>query len=246
MHCWDWVVADRFVPVLSFGFSTLTVNPQAGGGGGNATCDGYVRTFVSGAGTTWASLYGSSSGYAASTSDANFYIVSVVCGTTTNQYQTILRAILSFNTSSLTSAATISEAVLSLYGTASYSVEQTGYAIDVFTATPANVNNIVVGDYAQFQATSQTGGASIAFPSWSTSGYNAFTLSATGIGNISKTGVSVFSLREASYDATNTAPPWVSSQNAGLGGYFADNGSNEPKLVVTYTPSASAGFFPFF
>ena len=39
-HAWDGLIADSFWPELSFGFSTLTVNPQAGSGGSNVTCDG--------------------------------------------------------------------------------------------------------------------------------------------------------------------------------------------------------------
>ena len=56
MHAYDWLLPDRVSqrwvqslirpmrPVFEgFGLSTLTAYPQAGGGGSNVTCDGYVE-----------------------------------------------------------------------------------------------------------------------------------------------------------------------------------------------------------
>jgi hypothetical protein len=99
----------------------------------------------------------------------------------------------------------------------------------------------VAGDYAGCGSTSFTG-APKSYSGWSTGGYNDFTFNATGIAAISLTGVSCFSVRNANYDVAGIEPAWSSNFLSNIAAYTADNGSNEPQLVVTYTaPSYDIG-----
>src|SRR3989344_4566684 len=87
----------------------------------------------------------------------------------------------------------------------------------------------------------------ISYTNWSISDYNDFTLNSSGLAQISKTGISKFGMREASYDVANTQPTWGSGQEFSVSGRFADKAgtSEDPKLVVTHSapqnsaPSAS-------
>jgi hypothetical protein len=72
--------------------------------------------------------------------------------------------------------------------------------------------------------------------------YNAFTFNATGKGTINRAGISSYCFRNANYDVAGTVPPWTSGNSSLFLVYMADNGSNEPQLVVTYTaPSYDIG-----
>ena len=116
--------------------------------------------------------------------------------------------------------------------------------MDVYTSTPANNNNVVVGDYLQTQSVSQTG-SPITYANWDDGdvNYNDFIFNATGRGNINKTGVSPFAIRNANYDVTGTMPAWQSTALVSqLSGYFADQAdvTKDPKLVVVHAAAAGA------
>ena len=83
----------------------------------------------------------------------------------------------------------------------------------------------------------------ITIASWSTAGYNNFTLNAAGISNINKTGASWFGTR-LSGDFDNSEPVYSASLIARVNIYLADNTgtTNDPKLVVIHTtPPPSSG-----
>jgi len=67
-----------------------------------------------------------------------------------------------------------------------------------------------------------------------TGAYNDFTLNASGIANIAKTGISKFGYRHA-VDIDNSAPTWGSGADSYFTASFSDTGSNQPKLDVTFT-----------
>lgn len=133
------------------------------------------------------------------------------------------RSFVLFDTSALTSGATISAAVLSLN---SGGAKDGTTAVDIVSGSPASNTAIVADDYDQCGSTSF---GSIASTS---NGYNDFTLSAAGIATISKTGVSKFCARHNG-DLNNTTPAarhYSYMRSADLSGT-----STDPKLVVTYT-----------
>lgn len=246
MHAWDWAVADRWTPRLSFGFDTLTVYPDPDAE--TTSVDGRVwQTSSPPGGGTWASVR---DGAGTDADDAATQgSVMIHAGTTSNLWQQIDRRIDLFDTSALTAGATISAGVLSLSG--NWNSEHTLGAspvpdIDIYTSAPASNTAIVGADFDSLGTTSQTG-APIAFGSWANSEfgtYNAFTFDATGRGNISKTSISKFGARNGNYDVANTAPTWSSNNRIRFDIFSADNTGTaaDPKLVVTYTLPGGSPF----
>jgi len=138
-----------------------------------------------------------------------------------------------FDTSSLTSSATISSAIISLYKYNSYDGDNdaNGYTVIVSGKTPASNTALVLGDYDQVGSTALSN--TIDTTIFAT-GYNDYTLNATGLGEILKTGISYFATREG-HDLNNDQP--LNSTNNGIAVRMADDvgTSQDPKLVVTYT-----------
>jgi hypothetical protein len=233
IHAWDWLIADRFVPRLSYGFSTLTQFP--GSTGTDNPVDGVVG--VNPAGSSWASIR------AAAGDDAQ--ITNTIDDSTllqTNasaQYIHMYRAIHCFNTAALTSGASISSAVLSHYVFALLaSANVAGYSID--HCSPASTTNLSNSDYNIANWDSVKQATDIAQASITTGAYNDWTLNATGIGNISKTGITKFGLR-SSNDLTNTDPIFGNGKTNSLETYMSNQGAttNDPKLVLTYTTATT-------
>ena len=237
LHTWDWCVADRWVPELSFGFSTLTKYPDADPE--TNTVDGYVyQGYSTGSGVSWATII-AAAGNNVTDTVANDDVIWLWADTSSGNWQACLRAIYLFDTQTLTSSAVISAAVISLYGTGKSDGLAVTPDIDIYTSAPASNTVLAAGDYDSLGSTSQTG-SPITYAGWSASAYNDFTFNATGIGNISKTGISKFGTRNANYDVAGSPPTW-SSNSSWLSGYFADQTgtANDPKLVVTYTKPES-------
>lgn len=239
LHIIDWSLFDRYESLtkLNFGFSTLTVYPASGA---NSPVDGWVST--EGSGVTFANLISKAGTSAGPNASPAYFIYAGVNGNTNGSWWQMYRSIFCFDTSALTSGATISAAVLSLasYSTAPKYDDFTTPAdpnIDIYLSTPANTNNLVAGDYGQIGSTSQTG-SPITYTNWTTNGsYNDFTFNATGIGNISKTGISKFGARNANHDVAASSPTWSAFSSYYLQGYFAEAAgtTSDPKLVVTYS-----------
>lgn len=242
LHAWDWCVADRWVPELSFGFATLTKYPDADPE--TNTVDGYVEHDVGGASSiSWDSLI-AAAGNGSGDVDTTDVGIFIYCGNAGRDgtYAGLSRGIYLFDTSSLTSVAVISSAVLSLYGSSKSDEMSASPNIDIYTSAPASNTGLVSGDFDSLGSTSQTG-SPITYAGYSTAGYNAFTFNSTGIGNVSKTGISKYGSRNANYDVAASGPSWAADAILTLLAYAADNAgtSNDPKLVVTYALAAVTG-----
>lgn len=212
--------------------ATLTVYPDPDPE--TTSVDGFAsRTGVD---QTWANIIaGAGNSSDASGSAAN--VVNIQASATANQWATNSRGILLFDTSALTANANISNAVLSLYGNAKLDLLGITPNIDIYTSTPASNTAIVDADYGQTGNVSQTGGNPISYAGWTLSAYNDFTFDATGISNISKTGVSKFAAKNANYDVAASAPTYTASLISRINAIMADTAgtSTDPKLVITYT-----------
>lgn len=215
--------------------ATLTVFPDANPE--STTVDGLVQEshFV-GSGLTWASIR-----IAAGTSASDISTspsLGFICDNVSGKFTTLRRAIFLFDTSALTSAANITSAVLSLYINAKADTNSYAPTIDIYTSTPASNTALIGTDFAQVGSTSQTG-APKSYASLITSAYNDFTLDATGISNVSKTGISKFGARERKYDADNTTPAWATGASTTINWASADTAgtTQDPKLVITYNTS---------
>jgi RHS repeat-associated protein len=151
-----------------------------------------------------------------------------------NNYEAIVRGFFLFDTSSLGANAKISSATISFRGTAKQ--DDLSQSITIVLSNPASNTAIVASDYNIANWTmKQQNSSDITIAAWNISGYNDFALSATGIGNISTTGISKFGSVLTS-DRDNVAPSW----GANLNGYISMNmaeaagTTTDPKLVVVY------------
>lgn len=232
LHCWDWLVADRFLPELSYGFDTLTCYPAAGN---NSPVDGIAARFNV---NSTLNLLRTSAGTYSSTTDNPFLLLSVG-GSGTDLFFGLYRFIACFDTSPLTSGASISSAVLSLYGRSGSSNGLGSNDIHIVASTPASTASLSASDYNQLGSTSF---ANIAYGSWNGAAYNDFTLNSNGIANISKTGISKFGAI-LGWDLNDSfTGTWVAFGTTGYNFEGSDTSgtSSDPKLVITYTVAGGA------
>lgn len=236
IHSWDQIANAMRQPEWNLGFDTLTEYPVAGS---TTPCDGIISLVNQN--TTLASLRNAANGNLA-IADTEFDAhVRLASSTTTNQFKTITRGIFNFDTSDLTSGATISDADISFY----WYGRSTGLGSDsvhVVSATPASKGAIANGDYDDFGTTSF---ANIPSISGATLGsYTDLDLDSNGEANINKTGVSTFGLR-GGWELNNSfGGSWRSNVETRILGYFADytGTTRGPKLVVTYTVSSGTDY----
>lgn len=154
-------------------------------------------------------------------------------------FQKMERTVFGFDTSAIPDTDTITAAVFSINGYSKNNDFAEAPTIVVDTNPPAASNALANGDFdiGGWSGVEQST-ARITYAGWSTAGYNDFTLNATGISNISKTGNSWFGMR-LSWDFDNTTPTWGGSKSGFVSFYMADFGSNQPKLVVTHAAAAN-------
>jgi len=183
-------------------------------------------------GAAWATLVGAAGDNAYdTTTDANcvgWYV------TGSKEFKNLRRGIFLFDSSGLPDACTITNAVFSVYGHTKNDPDSNTPNINVYSSDPASNVELVGGDYNSLGAIAFCDTA-IAYGDFSTAGYNDFTLNAAGKAAISKTGVTKFGTREVTHDVGNSAPTKTQAGWTELKIYWADNGSNKPKLVATYT-----------
>ena len=227
-HCWDILIANKFKPAWNLGFDTLTEYPVAGS---NSPVDGV--TWDATLNQTWAEKI-ANAGTNFSNTESYSNVMFLNADELSGKWKSIVRSIFLFDTSALTSGITISVTVMSLYGYGKNDNLSCTPDTNIYLATPAANDTLANGDFTQIGSTAQCDTA-ITYAGWNTSGYNDFTFNSTGRGNVSKTGISKFGGRNANYDVAATEPNWVSYLYSRVQCYFADNGSNKPKLVVTYS-----------
>ena len=191
--------------------------------------------------TSWADkVAGTGEGFYDST--ATMFLMHLDSSFSSNQWNSLRRGIALFDTSAIGDTDTIDSATLSFYG--SSKGDQSTYAPDVniYSSNPTSNTSLVSGDFATFGSTAFS--TAITYAGFSTTGYNDFVLNASGLANISKTGISKFGTRNASYDVANTSPTWAADASAYLIAYSADQTgtANAPKLVIVHsapTPTPS-------
>lgn len=187
---------------------------------------------------TWATVRGASA--SATASDSGTSIPCYVGGFDSGGDRFWLyRAFLLFDTSSLPDTDDIDSATLSIWPTAkSETWSGTNKSLRLITTTPASNTALVTGDYDQVGSVAQA--TDLLTSAFTTGQYNDFTLNATGLGNIAKTGITKFGLRHTA-DTENEEPPTTGSDvyNGLTSILSADAGggtANAPKLVVVHSP----------
>lgn len=204
------------------GHTTSTFYPDAGKPGTNS-CDGDIdyrsaadyETAHDAATGTHVDFNGTSILYAYNTKSAGLYYVT--------------RALINFYTADIPDSDIISSAVLSLYFTAAW----TSDSMSIVGNTGASANDYSTADFDQFGTTKFAADKPVL--EISTGQYTDFTLNASGLAAISKTGVSKFGMRSAE-DVANTTP----TVDHGAGASSADvaGTTQDPKLVVVHSAPA--------
>jgi hypothetical protein len=231
LHVWDFMIADRIAPGLSFGFSTLTAYPAVGAA---APVDGYVmRQATSESFATIRAGAGTVAGPSATLGATPWLRAHA---STANTYNDFGRGIYGFDTSPI-GGGVISAAVLSLATNIAPETFLGDTDVDVVAATPASNNNLVAADFTTLGTTRYATGKAVSTFSSVDGTYNDLTLNATGIAAINGSGYTFLGTR-LKWDTDNSfTGTWVSgSKSTAFIGYFADQTgtSTDPKLVVTY------------
>ena len=232
LHFWDWLVADKWILELSFGFDTLTTYPAAGA---NSPCDGWVRrTGVSEIFSTIRTGVGSD----VSVVQTSGIFLQLISSVTSNQYETIRRGIFLFDTSSIPNSTSIQSGSFSLYGVNKANTLNLtdGHAsLTLSAVSPASTSTLAASDYNIANWGSTRFATDFSYAAYSITVYNDMALNASGLAAIDKAGITKLGTRLA-VDFDNGTPNWVSSQGTSYYAYFADQTgvSQDPKLVVNY------------
>ena len=201
-------------------------------GGANSPVDGPIFMEIP-TGGNWATMIAAAGSEALPTTTGTRFI-GYEMWPSSLLYDIFWRSIFLFNTATINTD-TINSAVISLYGTNKYNEANSSPDINIYSSAPAADNDLVPGDFDSFGSTAFS--SAISYASFNTSGYNDFTLNASGISNINKTGISKFGARNANHDVAGSVPDWVSEGYDRLEGYYADQTgtASDPVLTIVHT-----------
>lgn len=207
-----------------------------------SSVDGYASSFEGNPGASWATMKGRSGDDSRDTG-ANENKPDIDSGTGVNAYNEIGRMIFLFDTSSITSANSVSAATMSVSGGGA-SNDNYSQSVNVVESAPASNTAIVNADYGTFPGSSgsmTTLSSAVTVTAWNIATYNDFALNGTGISKVSVTGVTKLGLA-FSADYTNTEVTWSSNVTASVNSVCAETALtiSDPKLVVTYATASVA------
>lgn len=228
-HQWDMLIANNIQPAWNLGFDTLTAYPDADPE--TNSVDGEVRRSPASPFETWNAIR-TGAGDASSDNTATGRVFLAYFNT---GHDFLWRIIHLYDTSSLTSGATISAAVSS-FVTNSVTDGWTD-SVSVAGCTPASNTALVNADFnIANHGSTDFGNVTLASLTADGSTYNDITLNASGEAAISLTSITKFSYR-FTRDVTNTDPSGSGAVNSNITLFLADETgtSKDPKLVITFT-----------
>lgn len=219
----------------SVGNTTTTVYPAAGN---TEPWDGMVR--IQSANTTFSALNNQTTGQNAYATETVTMGIRIQSSTTSDQFAQIARGVFGFDTSAV-GADSISSAVLSFYGNGSVLSALGHVDIEVVSHTPTSESSISTADYNYSKYGTTSLATAINTASFSTSGYNDFTLNASGQAYINGSGNTFFATFTAWEKADTFGGSWASSSSTQVNVYHADQTgtSSDPKLVIVHAAAAS-------
>ena len=206
--------------------------------------DGFV--FRSGVNQLWADIRaGAGTGFVDSSTAVDSQAIGANATATTDQWGQIVRSIYLWDTSNITDTDSIDSATASFFCAAN-SLVTIGLSVRVVTSTPVSNTVLEAADYGNLGTVAQSA-TSPTSAVWDDGQpvYVDFALNATGLTNISKTGVSKFGIK-STQDADNSAPTWSSGAQGEAFCHKAEAAGtgNDPKLVVTHTAAAAVVLTP--
>lgn len=227
-HAWDMT----WYPKYNLGFdSTGNLYPSAGTA---SPIDGHVDR--QGVDEDFATIRAGSGNDTAPT--ATFITTRITCGST--GFSGLFRGIICWDTSAV-GGGSVTAATLSLYGISKTTLEGSN-SLHICASTPGSTSTLANSDYGQLGSTSF---ANVSSASFSTSGYNDFTLDANGRANVSTSSISKFGTR-LGWDITNDTTGLSRSSSGDTTDFLVSAAdetgtSQDPKLSVTYNPALLAG-----
>lgn len=186
-------------------------------------------------------------GYTNGFSPTSFADVRSIAGSGSNDVNTIIivrsdeqsassfiiyRSPVLLDTSSIADTDSIDSGTMSFYAT--LNDDNGSDSVALTTCTPASNTALVNSDYNIANWSDIQQATAIDQTSLTLNDYNTFTLNATGLSNISKTGITKFGIRLLK-DVTNTAPTAGSFIRAYFSSADVEGTAQDPKLVVTHT-----------
>lgn len=222
--------SDKNIVFGRIGHTTTTVYPDADTE--TTSVDGEIRNLEDPINSSWATIHDASAGSSANSNGGTIRVNLSIGSVQALPFEDLWRIITLFDSSPTPDTEIISAVTYSLYLSSKAKSISASYDLRVVTSTPASNTDVVTGDFDQLgtvaQATDKT------YAGLTASAYNDWAFNATGIGNVSKTGVSPFGARLAT-DADNTEPTWESGNpNQQLNFASADTAgtTSDPKLVI--------------
>ncbi len=223
--------------------TTSTFYPAAGT---NSPCNGYTGRFIGSGNEAFTTIRNGAGNQTATDPDGTVAAaITLNAEADLNTYYLMRRSIYGFDTSSIPDTDTITSATFSLKSTADAATDALSQSIVIDRRVPASTSALANGDYLHSgwdlveQSTTR-----ITFTNFmnGSATYKDFPLNATGIGNISKTGLSWFGIRGSS-DFDNSAPSWSSNVTSQILAYYASSAGtgNDPKLVVEHGTVVAGG-----
>lgn len=183
-------------------------------------------------------------GAGTSTDTGSFIYLSGLFSNGSSNFQDCWRSLDLFDTSALGSSATIISATMSLYGnagnTATMGLSDANAGLALVDASPASDTTMQNSDYENSGTTRQA--TDLGFSTVDVSSYFDFTLNATGLASINKTGITKFAVRlVAELDTVSFSPG--ANKESSVFGYDSNNTgtSKDPKLVINYTTVVTTG-----
>jgi hypothetical protein len=206
-----------------------------------STFDGYA-SYDDAGDTTWAAVRGAAN--ANTTNDSAVTMTAYLTNAdAAGTWNGIARVICGFDTSSLGAGATITAATLQ-FRTSSGPIDELTQAVNISTITaPASPTAIATGDYNVTKyGSTKLCDTDLALAGVVTDTDYPFTLNASGLTAISKTGITWLALRIVT-DITNTEPGTnpggFLSSSITIHSAEAATEAHRPVLTVTFTPAAS-------
>lgn len=223
-------------PVYTDTTSTFFPDPNVE----STSVDGYVLR--AGVNQTFTDIRSGAGNGASDSADGLFFRGAAVSATATlNQYGTLYRSIYLFDTSAIPDSDTISSATFSIVGGNGDGKSNGLGSLDfsLVASTPASNTALANADYGNLGTTRYA--TDIAYASFTSDGstYNDMALNATGLANVTATGVTKFGARLAN-DVDNSDPTWSSGAESGYEVLYADTTgtTKDPKLVVVHASAS--------
>ncbi|MHB8840998.1 MAG: hypothetical protein ACYC56_04280 [Candidatus Aquicultor sp.] len=257
LHFWDWLIADRFLPELSFGLFTLNSYPNQGETGPG--CDGFIQRRQDDTYTTPEQL-GTTTGGTPPIGQyqKDVYMSTILLGQIIRPYDDLSyynilgKGFLVFDTSKLPASTSVSgPAYIDVYVTDYLAPVGSGIGyIGLFKATTQNGNTLVDSDFFEVETTELANQLALELATKTISGgtpaqyidvyylnrvgYYRFNLNADGKNNITFLGVSKFATHftYASSFLTGSLTYFVMHKYCSANSIEAEF---DPKLVIDYS-----------